>query len=145
MIFNKWNNAPFTASLFLNLKNCLKISFSNVSVSIQPFYLGLYIAKHLLTIIHRKLFSGLMSAFIVASIDNTKEKWFALFHTLIHQTQLIQHSKVSDSLYKSKITELIHKFIYDILSVMWEQNTPTKDTRSQERGFWGIDNIFQPF
>lgn len=64
----------FTASLFLNLKNCLKISFSNVSVAIQSFYLGLYISKHLLTIIHKKLFSGLMSAFIVASIDNTKEK-----------------------------------------------------------------------
>lgn len=63
----------FTASL-LNLKNCLKTSFANVSVSIQSFYLGLYISKHLLTLIHRKLFSGLMSAFIVASIDNTKEK-----------------------------------------------------------------------
>lgn len=42
-------------------------------LSIQFFYLGLYISKHLLTIIHRKLFSGLMSAFIVASIDSTKE------------------------------------------------------------------------
>lgn len=58
MIFNKWNNAPFYSKPFLNLKNCLKIS-SNVSVSIQSFYLGLYISKHLLTIIHRKLFSGL--------------------------------------------------------------------------------------
>lgn len=117
MIFNKWNNAPFYSKPFLNLKNCLKIS-SNASVSIQSFYLGLHISKHLLTIIHRKLFSGLMSAFIVASTDNTKEKWFALFHTLINQTQLIQHSKVSDGLNKSKISEIIHKFIwYSICNV----------------------------
>lgn len=47
-----------------------------------------------------------MSAFIVASIDNTEESDLLYFRlTLLHQTQLTQLSKVSDGLYKSKVNQ----------------------------------------